>query len=212
MPVIACPDCGRDVSTLAPACPHCGRPSPAAMTPILPTSAPPPAKEASVWSGSPSMALLAGRIAALIVAAVGIPMLAYFIASLAEEGDQGAGLVTAGWFITAAVVLIFGISIAAGMVVLRSTRYTITNQRLLTESGLFSKRVDEIDMRLIDDSHFDQGFIHRILGIGNVTVMSSDKNAPVYTMRGVRDPRAVREVIRARAYEASQRQVFTRPT
>lgn len=212
MPVIACPDCGRDVSPLAPACPHCGRPSPAAMTPILPTSAPPPAKEESVWSGSPSMALLAGRIAALIVAAVGIPILAYFIASLTEGGDQGAGLVTAGWFITAAVVLIFGISIAAGMVVLRSTRYTITNQRLLVESGLFSKRVDEIDMRLIDDSHFHQGFVHRMLGIGNVTVMSSDKNTPVYTMRGVRDPRAVRELIRARAYEASQRQVFTRPT
>ena len=98
------------------------------------------------------------------------------------------------------------------MAVLRSTRYTITNQRLLIESGLFSKRVDEIDMRLIDDSHFHQGFIHRMLGIGNVTVMSSDKNTPVFTLRGVRDPRSVREVIRAHAFAASQRQVFTRPT
>lgn len=158
------------------------------------------------------MALFAGRIAALIVAAVGVPLLAYFIASLTEGGDQGAGLVTAGWLITAALVLVFGISIAAGMVLLRSTRYTITNQRLLIESGLFSKSVNEIDMRLIDDSHFHQEFIHRMLGIGNVTVMSSDKNAPVYTMRGVRDPRAVREVIRAHAFAASQRQVFTRPT
>ena len=119
---------------------------------------------------------------------------------------------TAGWFITAALVLIFGISIAAGMVLLRSTRYTITNQRLLIESGLFSKSVNEIDMRLIDDSQFHQGFIHRLLGIGNVTVMSSDKNTPVFTLRGVRDPRAVREVVRAHAFAASQRQVFTRPT
>lgn len=212
MPVIACPDCGRDVSTLAPSCPHCGRPSPAAMTPILPTSAPPPAKEETAWSGSPSMALLAGRIAGLIVSAIAIPLLAYFIAGLTEDGEQGAGLVTAGWVVTAALVLIFLISIVAGMVVLRSTQYTITNQRLLTESGLFSKRVDEIDMRLIDDSRFEQGFFHRLLGIGNVTVLSSDKNAPAFTMRGVRDPRAVREMIRAHAYAASQRQVFTRPT
>lgn len=26
MPLIQCPDCGKEVSTLAPACPHCGRP------------------------------------------------------------------------------------------------------------------------------------------------------------------------------------------
>ncbi|HSU13861.1 hypothetical protein [Longimicrobium sp.] len=26
MPLIACPDCGREVSSAAPACPHCGRP------------------------------------------------------------------------------------------------------------------------------------------------------------------------------------------
>ena len=182
------------------------------MTPILPAfGAPPPAKEETVWSGSPSMALLAGRIAALIGFAVGIPLLAYFIAGLAEE-SEGAGLVTAGWVVTAGLVLILLISIVGGMVVLRSTQYTITNQRLLTESGLFTKRVDEIDMRLIDDSHFHQGFVHRMLGIGNVTVMSTDKNTPVFTMRGVRDPRAVRELIRTHSFAASQRQVFTRPT
>lgn len=182
------------------------------MTPILPAFAPPVGKEETVWSGSPSMALLTGRIAGLIASAFGIPSLAYFIASLTEEGDQGAGLVTAGWVATAILVLVFGISIVAGIVLLRSTRYTITNQRLLLESGVFSKRVDEIDMRLIDDSRFDQGFIHRILGIGDVTVMSSDKNTPLFTLRGVRDPRAVREMIRAHSFAASQRQVFTRPT
>ncbi|MGZ7032784.1 MAG: zinc ribbon domain-containing protein, partial [Thermoanaerobaculia bacterium] len=42
MPVIACPDCGHDVSTLAPVCPHCGRPSPAGTTP-MPASMPTPA-------------------------------------------------------------------------------------------------------------------------------------------------------------------------
>ncbi len=210
MPVIACPDCGRDVSTLAPVCPHCGRPSPAGMAPV--TTPSPIAPEADAWSGSPSMALLAGRFAGLIVSAVAIPALAYFIAGLADTDDQGRGLVTAGWFIAGVLVIIFAVSIVAGMVMLRSTRYTVTNQRLLIESGVFSKSLNEIDMRMIDDSRFDQGFIQRLLGIGNVTVMSSDENAPSFTMRGVRDPRAVREVIRSHAFAASQRQVFTRPT
>lgn len=212
MPVIACPDCGRDVSTLASACPHCGRPSPAATAPILPSSLPPTGKEETKWSGSPAWTLLAGRIIALVAFAVAIPLLTYLIADTAEKGDQRAGLITIGWFITAALVLFLGVSIAAGLVLLRATRYTITDQRLLIESGLFSKSVDEIDMRLIDDTLFQQGFIHRLLGIGNVTVMSSDKNTPVFTLRGVRDPRQVRELIRTHSYQASQRQVFTRPT
>jgi uncharacterized membrane protein YdbT with pleckstrin-like domain len=182
------------------------------MTPILPAFAPPAVNEETAWSGSPSMAVLAGRIAGLILSAVAIPSLAYFIASLTEESDKGAGLVTAGWVVTAILVVVFGFSVIAGVVVLRSIRYTVTNQRLLVESGLVAKRVDEIDMRLVDDSRFDQGLMQRLLGIGDVTVMSSDKNTPVFTLRGVRDPRAVREMIRARAYEASQRQVFTRPT
>lgn len=211
MPVIACPDCGRDVSTLAPSCPHCGRPSPAATAPILPSSAPPPVKEETIWSGSPAWSLLWGRILSLALSAIGIPILFYLIAS-ATAGDQRAGLIGIGWFLTALVVLFFGLTIAVGMVALRATRYTVTNQRLLVESGVFSKNVDEIDMRLIDDSYFKQGFIDRILSIGDVTVMSSDKNTPVFTLRGVHDPREVRELIRTHAYQASQRQVFTRPT
>jgi hypothetical protein len=40
MPLTRCPDCGRRISTAAPACPHCGRPAqaaPAATRPALPS-------------------------------------------------------------------------------------------------------------------------------------------------------------------------------
>ena len=165
-----------------------------------------------MWSGSPAWSLLWGRMLGLVLCAVAIPIVTYLFAGTAQEGDQRAGLITMGWFLTAALVLFFGLSIVVGIVRLRATRYTVTNQRLLVESGVFSKNVDEIDMRLIDDSLFKQGFIDRVLGIGDVTVMSSDKNTPVFTLRGIRDPRTVRELIRTHAYNASQRQVFTRPT
>ena len=212
MPVIACPDCGRDVSPLAPSCPHCGRPSPAANAPILPSSGPPAGKEETVWSGSPHWTLLTGRLVALILSAVGIPIVFYLMAAASEDPDSRAGLRAAGWLIAAVAVLILGVSLAVGLILLRATKYTVTNQRLLIEKGLFSKSVDEIDMRLIDDSQYTQGFLHRLLGIGHVTVMSSDKNTPVYTMRGIADPRSIRELIRTHSYQASQRQVFTRPT
>ena len=82
----------------------------------------------------------------------------------------------------------------------------------MIETGLLTKALSEIDLRYVDDSQFTQGVVHRMLGIGNVTLMSSDKSTPVYVLRGIRDPRGVRELIRTHAYKVSQRQLFTRAT
>src|SRR5688500_8792351 len=212
MPVIACPDCGRDVSTLAPSCPNCGRPSPAMTAPILPAAAAPPAKEETVWRGTPSWTLLMGRLIGLIAAVIVLPVMTHLLAAAADDIESRDFLRLMGWSLTILLVLILGISFIVGLVRLRSTRYTITNQRVLIETGLLTKAVNEIDMRLIDDTLFFQGVIHRMLGIGHVTVMSSDKNTPMYVLRGVADPRSVRETIRSHSYHASQRQVFTRST
>jgi hypothetical protein len=42
--------------------------------------------------------------------------------------------------------------------------------------------------------------------------MSSDESSPRYMLRSIKDPRGVREMIRAEAYKNSQRQIFTRST
>ena len=75
-----------------------------------------------------------------------------------------------------------------------------------------TKSVEDIDLRYIDDTQFRQSLIQRILGIGSVMIISSDKVAPTYTLRGIPDPRGIREMIRANAYQVSQRQLFTRAT
>jgi uncharacterized membrane protein YdbT with pleckstrin-like domain len=209
MPVITCPDCGRDVSTLATSCPHCGRPSPAGTTPI---AAPQPvAREQTLWKGTPSPTLLAGYIAGMIVTLLVIP-LAYFFANQMTDLDQAAGLKTFGWIATGILELILLIAFFVAWFKLRSTMYTVTNQRVLIEQGIFSKTVDEIDLRYVDDSQFTQSLVDRILGIGSVTLISSDKTSPRYVLRSIKDPRGVRETIRAEAYQTSQRQIFTRST
>jgi uncharacterized membrane protein YdbT with pleckstrin-like domain len=211
MPVIACPDCGRDVSTLAPVCPHCGRPSPAGTTP-MPASAAPAMKEETLWRGRPSWATLAAKIAVMFVVLIFVPLIARFLASRAFDLDTSSRIMKIGWLITAVVLLYQLITLLVALFRIRSTVYTITNQRVMIESGLFSKELSEIDLRYIDDTNFYQSFLSRLLGIGNVTVISSDKTTPTYVLRNINDPRAVREMIRAHAYQVSQRQIFTRAT
>jgi len=212
MPVIACPDCGRDVSTIAPTCPHCGRPSPAGTAPISPAAAPTPSAEETVWRGTPAATLLLGRVMIMIAIVVVVPLVAHFLSRTTADLATSERIVRIGWLITAALLLIEGTRFLISLIKLRSTLYTITNQRVMIESGILSKTVSEIDLRYVDDTQFFQPVIYRMLGIGNVTIVSSDKTTPVCVLRAVPDPRRIRELIRTSSYQVSQRQIFTRAT
>jgi len=211
MPVIACPDCGRDVSTMAAACPHCGRPN-APVTFASPAAPAVPIAEETLWRGSPSWRVLLGKIIGIILTAILIPAAASFIASHTNDLEMSSNITKVGWWITAIAVAWQIITFLIVMIRLQSTMYTITNQRVIIERGLLSKSLNEIDLRYIDDTQFFQSFAGRLLGIGNVTMISSDKAFPTTVLLGIADPRGVREMIRARAYQVSQRQLFTRAT
>src|SRR4051812_40148803 len=211
MPVLACPDCGRDVSTMAAACPHCGRPN--SPTTYAPVAAPiMPMAEETLWRGSPSWRVLLGKRVAIILTAILIPFAASFIASHTADLEMSSNIAKFGWWITAIAVVWQMISFLIVMLRLQSTIYTITNQRVMIERGMLSKSLNEIDLRYVDDTQFFQSFTERLLGIGNVTLISSDKAFPTTVLLGIADPRSVRELIRARAYQVSQRQLFTRAT
>jgi len=212
MPVIACPDCGRDVSTIAPTCPHCGRPSPAGTAPIAASAVPPTAPEQMVWRGTPAATLLIGRVLIMIAIVIVVPLLARLASRMAPDFESSSRIIRIGWLITAALLLIEGTRFLISLIKLRSTLYTITNQRVMIETGILSKSVSEIDLRYVDDTQFFQPVIYRMLGIGNVTIVSSDKTTPVQILRAVPDPRRIRELIRTNSYQMSQRQIFTRAT
>lgn len=175
-----------------------------------PFAAAAPAKEETLWRGTPSPILLIGKLAGLILIVVAIPLLAYFFAATADDFEKARSLRTAGFVIAGILGAIQLIALVVAWLRLRSTLYIITNQRVMIEQGIISKTVNEIDLRYVDDSQFYQGLSDRVLGIGSVTLHSSDANTPTYMLRSVRDPRGVRELIRAHAYQISQRQIITR--
>lgn len=212
MPVITCPDCGREVSTTAAACPHCGRPSSPTSYAAPAATTVPPAAEETLWRGSPSARVLVGRIIAIILTAILIPVAAGFIASQTNDLEMSGRITKIGWLITAIAVFWQIVMFLIVLARLQSTTYTITNQRVMIERGMLSKSLSEIDLRYIDDTQFFQSFSGRLLGIGNVTLISSDKAFPTTVLQGIAKPRDIREMIRARAYQVSQRQLFTRAT
>jgi len=217
------------MSTQAPSCPHCGYVPQAgvrfAAVGEATTREAGHRTETVVWQGSPSLKLLLVQVlrtlivaAAAIVAAILVhPLVVSFFGDLsAGKGGRGP---RDGSPATLILMLLVGTYLVARAVVLtisvlrlRSTRYRLTNQRLVVEQGILSRTLDEVDLRTVDDSGFSQSPLERLQGIGTVWVIASDRTTPRLALRGIQDPRALRETIREHAYRMSQGQVFTRST
>lgn len=222
MALINCPECGKQVSSQAASCPHCGFAlgAPAAALAgarLGPAPGVPAVAEHTLWEGSPSLLLLLGEtVSALLVVLVVVVAAALVLPSLREVARQ-SWLDTRQAPLALTVVLCLylafrGVRIALRAARLRATRYRLTNQRLVVETGLVSRTLAEVDLRSVEDLVFRQGPLERLLGIGTIGVVSSDRSTPRLQLVGVKDPRGTRELIRTQAYAATQRQLFTRST
>ena len=167
-----------------------------------------PLQEETLWRGRPSAAVLVGHVFVMLLVLIGVPLLTGFIASKTNTPN----LKQYGLYITLVILIFQFANFLIALARLQSTVYTITNQRVMIERGILSKSLNEIDLRYIDETEFFQRFMDRLLGVGNVVLISSDKVFPQTTLQNIKDPRGVRELIRSHAYQASQRQLFTRAT
>lgn len=173
---------------------------------------PQPAVEETLWQATPSPMLLAAHFAGIVLVIIAASVLTMLSRREVTAESEDPGLAVFVWVIACIVLVVQLTALAVAWIRLRSTHYTLTNQRVLIEQGVFTKTVNEIDLRYVDDSLFMQSFLERLVGIGNVTLHSSDKTTPQYVLRAIAEPRKVRETIRTESYKASQRQLFTRET
>jgi membrane protein YdbS with pleckstrin-like domain len=229
MALIACPECKQQVSTDAQSCPHCGKPltgiAGAGPGPMVfgPTGTPGP--EQTLWEGRPALALVFGKLLGVVIRFVILSVIGYFAFTLGLQTlsslstgaksfvEQNEGWLELGIFVVLLIVILPSLTgLASAIARIKNTHYKVTNQRVLIESGVLSRSLEEIDMRSIDDIEFQQTFLERIFGIGKVFIVSTDKVAPRLELVGIHDPRQTREMIRAAAYQVSQRQLFTRST
>jgi hypothetical protein len=178
-----------------------------------------------LWEGSPSLKALLAAILGAGLFAIVVPLVAYLgldpalhalgswdedLHGLLYRYDEGIRFAVAAG--VAAMVAVRLLGLAWRIAVLKSHHYRVSNQRLLVESGVFSKSIEELDMRTVEDLAFRQTLVQRLLGVGQIAVVSSDKTAARVVMMGIERPREVRELIRDSAYQATRGQLFTRST
>ena len=81
------------------------------------------------------------------------------------------------------------------------TRYSLTEDRLFLSVGFLSIKDDEVLLYRVRDINTSRTLGQRLLGVGTVTVMSSDKSMPTLVMKNIKSPMAVKELLHEQVEE-----------
>lgn len=215
-----CPSCGLENQDGASFCSHCGtalsvqgqtiqvgaldkpvaeHPGPAPRTaPAVDT-----ADEKVLWEGYPSFRTAMPVIILEIIIYVIVAVVLHLVVA---PGTAAGPEVALGLTLAQLIALAVFLAVLLGtflryFIRLRSTRYKLTSQRIFVEEGIFSKRTDEIELEKYRDIFVNQTFKDRIMGCGDVKVVTGDVTNPTVDIVDVVDPMGKKELIRAAARE-----------
>lgn len=151
------------------------------------------ADEQSVYTGSPSLLTRFGSL---------------FLCFLVIAGcATGAVLVKEPpwrWVLIgiAALCLVYIVGVA---VVVKSTQYEVTTQRIRIRKGILTKRLDELELYRANDTSLIEPLSLRMLGLGTIEVRTADPSTPTVYLEALHGARDLREKLRMHIEDCRQR-------
>lgn len=82
----------------------------------------------------------------------------------------------------------------------------LSEDRLFLSKGFLNVTDDEILLYRVRDISTSRNLFQRLLGVGTVTILSSDKTCPTLVMKNIKDPVAVKELLHKSVEEMKLRQ------
>lgn len=78
----------------------------------------------------------------------------------------------------------------------KTTVYVVTQERLLVYSGIFNKRIDDLELYRVKDTAYYQPFIFRFFNLSNIQLYSSDISWGESSIPGIEHGMELREKVR----------------
>ena len=75
------------------------------------------------------------------------------------------------------------------------TKYSLTKEKLLVETGIFNKVEEEIRLYRIMDLTLKRSFWERLFGLGTIHCCTADKTAPELDIKWIKDSANVKELL-----------------
>ena len=82
-------------------------------------------------------------------------------------------------------VLTLGLALLYYWMHSRATHYRVTSQRVVVETGILSKRMDQVDLYRIHDYVVERPLGQRLMGTGNLLLSTQDRSTPAIKLTGL---------------------------
>lgn len=100
---------------------------------------------------------------------------------------------------TAAVIALFlFLVLLYRFIYLRRIRYRVGEEQLVSEHGIFIRRVDYMELYRIVDFQEHQSLLQQLCGLKTVIILSMDRNTPKLDLIGIRCENDIVAIIRER--------------
>jgi uncharacterized membrane protein YdbT with pleckstrin-like domain len=149
--------------------------------PAFPTPEATRSEESSIWAGTPSQWLNAG----------------WFIACLAGAGVLVTVAALTAQPMLAALAIIPAIGALVKFLTVRSTRISVTTERITTTVGIFSRRRWDMELYRVKDTMLHEPFLLRLVRRANIQIISSDRSSPSITLPAIPNAEWLRQQIRS---------------
>ncbi|MFH1613757.1 MAG: PH domain-containing protein [Planctomycetota bacterium] len=103
------------------------------------------------------------------------------------------------------LILLILLRLAVHVLKLKTVHYEVNTDRIEWTRGILDRRIDNIDMFRVIDLRLRRSILDCILGIGTVTLITSDKTDPEFRFAKIRDPRNLYNIIKKASLEADQK-------
>lgn len=75
------------------------------------------------------------------------------------------------------------------------TRYSLTQDKLLVDTGLFSRKEDEMRLYRILDITLQRPFSQRLWGLGTIHLCTADKSTPEFEIKRIKKSREIKNLL-----------------
>ena len=105
-----------------------------------------------------------------------------------------------------AIVVIALIVLMVKIAQVKSIHYKVSADRIEYETGIFGKKVDNLDMFRIIDIKLNRSFFDYLSGIGTVELATKDESHPKFVFKDIPDCRRLYDIIKKLSLNADQKQ------
>jgi uncharacterized membrane protein YdbT with pleckstrin-like domain len=150
-------------------------------------------EETLVWRGTPSQWTNFGTYLFCLLLAAGIVVAYFFVTQPTPQP-----LILLGLILPVFWALCRWIATACN-------RYEVTSERVKLTTGLFSRRTTEVELYRVRDYSVVEPFWLRLVGCGNVVLVTSDRTTPQFVLQAVPHAARLKDQIRAHTERMRQR-------